>query len=199
MRLYSYVVAVDSGFAPNPFWKILTLACCKPKIRLTAQPGDLVVGLERAAHGNGVVYVAQVEEKLTFREYWHGERFLPKRPDMTASSIVKRCGDNIYEPIAPGNFRQLPSGHSHGLEENPANKTHDLNGRFVLASTIFSYFGVDGTPLPKRFSSLIVGRAHRCHFPDELVAEFDTWRKSLPRGVQNRPRRWPADDLSWRQ
>ena len=48
MRLYSYVVASDSGFAPNPFWRILTLACCKPKMRLTAKPGDLLVGLAGA-------------------------------------------------------------------------------------------------------------------------------------------------------
>lgn len=144
------------------------------------------MGLARASHGNGVVYVTQVEEKLTFREYWRDERFLPKRPDMNASSIVKRCGDNIYEPVEPGSFRQLPSGHSHGLDENPDNKTHDLSGRFVLTSSNFSYFGVDAIPLPDRFSSLIVGRAHRCRFLDKLVAEFDVWRKTLPSVVSQR-------------
>lgn len=199
MRLYSYVVASDSGFAPNPFWGILTLACCKPRIRLTAKPGDLLVGLAGAGRGNDVVYAARVKEKLTFREFWRDERFLPKRPDMNASAIVRRCGDNIYEPAATGSFRQLPSGHSYGLEENPANKDHDLGGRFVLTSMDFSYFGVDAIPLPDRFRSLIVGRAHRCHFSEELVAEVDTWRKSLPRGLQNRPRKWPNGDASWRQ
>ncbi len=199
MRVYSYVVAADSGFAPNPFWGILTLACCKPSIRLTATPGDLLVGLAGVRRDNRVVYVARVEEKLTFREYWGDRRFLPKRPDMSAAAIVKRCGDNIYEPRGPGSFRQLPSGHSYGLEEHLKNKEHDLGGRFVLTSADFSYFGVDAIPLPDRLRSLIVGRAHRCRFAKEIVAEVDAWRKSLPRGVQHRPRRWPKDDASWRQ
>src|SRR5712671_5339411 len=33
MRLYSYVVARDFGFAPNPFFGVCTLATCKPDIR----------------------------------------------------------------------------------------------------------------------------------------------------------------------
>jgi len=36
MKVYSYIVAYDSGFAPNPFHGICTLACCKPTIRRTA-------------------------------------------------------------------------------------------------------------------------------------------------------------------
>lgn len=167
-------------FAPNPFWRILTLACCKPRIRLTAEPGDLLVGLAGAGRDNAVVYVACVKEKLTFREYWSDPRFLAKRPDMNAAAIAKRCGDNIYGPGGPGTFRQLPSGHSNGIEEDLGNKAHDVGGRFVLTSADFSYVGVEAIPLPDRFSSLIVGRAHRCHFSDELVTEFDAWRKSLP-------------------
>lgn len=31
--LYSYVIRQDSGFAPNPYYGVLTLACCKPRIR----------------------------------------------------------------------------------------------------------------------------------------------------------------------
>ena len=37
MTLYSYTVAADTGFAPNPFHGFCTLACCKPGIRRTAQ------------------------------------------------------------------------------------------------------------------------------------------------------------------
>ena len=36
MTVYSYIVAYDSGFAPNPFHGTCTLACCKPTIRRTA-------------------------------------------------------------------------------------------------------------------------------------------------------------------
>ena len=44
MRLHSYVVARDYGFAPNPFFGVCTLATCKPKIRSAAKLGDWVMG-----------------------------------------------------------------------------------------------------------------------------------------------------------
>ena len=42
--LYTYVMPYDGGSAPNPYWGICTLVICKPKIRLSAQVGDWVVG-----------------------------------------------------------------------------------------------------------------------------------------------------------
>ncbi|MFH1865797.1 MAG: hypothetical protein ABIK85_07930, partial [Candidatus Eisenbacteria bacterium] len=39
MRLFSYIVARDYGFAPNPFCGVCTLATCKPKIRESASVG----------------------------------------------------------------------------------------------------------------------------------------------------------------
>ncbi|WP_225761747.1 hypothetical protein [Acinetobacter sp. Marseille-P8610] len=33
MKIFSYVVSRDFGFAPNPFFNFCTLATCKPKIR----------------------------------------------------------------------------------------------------------------------------------------------------------------------
>lgn len=44
MTLYSYVVAHDFGFAPNPFDGLCTLATCKPDIRKKAAVGDYIVG-----------------------------------------------------------------------------------------------------------------------------------------------------------
>ena len=44
MRLYSYVLDHDYGFAPNPFYDVCTLATCKPSIRERAAIGDYVVG-----------------------------------------------------------------------------------------------------------------------------------------------------------
>ena len=40
VKLYSYIVAVDSGFAPNPFHGFCTIATCKPRIRKTAEIGE---------------------------------------------------------------------------------------------------------------------------------------------------------------
>lgn len=43
-RLYSYVLRVDDGAAPNPYWGTCTLTICKPDIRRCAQVGDWIVG-----------------------------------------------------------------------------------------------------------------------------------------------------------
>ena len=71
MRLYSYVVARDYGFAPNPFYRVCTLATCKPIIRKAAAIGDWVVGTgskerDRQAF---LVYAMRVTEAMTFNEY----------------------------------------------------------------------------------------------------------------------------------
>ncbi len=50
MRIYAYILKVDSGFAPNPFHGWCTLACCKPAIRRKARPGDWIVGRLPSAH-----------------------------------------------------------------------------------------------------------------------------------------------------
>ena len=37
MQLISYKVKHDTGFAPNPYFGILTLATCKPAIRRSSK------------------------------------------------------------------------------------------------------------------------------------------------------------------
>ena len=63
-RVFSYVVAADGGFAPNPFHGYCTLACCEPKVRKAARPGDLIVGLSRRCER--LVYILRIGEKLPF-------------------------------------------------------------------------------------------------------------------------------------
>ncbi len=62
MRLHSYVVARDYGFAPNPFFGVCTLATCKPKIRSVAEVGDWVVGTgsKRRGRDKHIVYAMRV-------------------------------------------------------------------------------------------------------------------------------------------
>lgn len=43
MRVHTYVIAVDSGGAPNYDAPAVTLAVCKPRIRKKARIGDLVL------------------------------------------------------------------------------------------------------------------------------------------------------------
>ena len=199
MRLYSYILKDDYGFAPNPFFGNCTLACCKPKIRKGAQIGDWVVGLTPKPLGNRVAYAMRVDEKLTFTEYWNDPRFSCKKPDYTRDGAVYRQGDNIYEPASPGCFRQLHSRHSDGELECSEHKTRDLEGTFVLIANRFFYFGSGAIALPTQFSCLVVGRAHKCNFPESLVQEFISFVSNRQPGVNAPPRNWPSNDLTWKQ
>lgn len=197
-RVFSYVVVVDGGFAPNPFHGWCTLACCKPRIRETAQPGDLVVGLSPRCES--IVYMLAVEERLSFEQYWSDRRFREKRPCWHSPRIVEKCGDNIYEPDGHGGFTQLRSGHwDHASDrESTYHKRRDTSGKAVLVGRDFVYFGGDGPPVPTHLECLFVTRGHRCHFTPEQVAAVRRYFEGLPRGVQGRPARWPTDDTSWR-
>ncbi len=110
MKLYSYIIIHDSGFAPNPFWGFCTLACCKPSIRRTAGKGDWVVGISSHARGNRIVYAMEVTERpLSFEEYFADPRFRQRIPNLNRKDIVYRCGDNIYRPVGRGRFEQVPN------------------------------------------------------------------------------------------
>lgn len=199
MRLFSYIVVYDTGFSPNPFHGYCTLACCKPKIRLSAEPGDWVAGLTPKSRGNHLVYAMKVKEKLTFDEYWRQRRFSPKKPRRHSKRLIQRVGDNIYEPKAEGEYRQLPSAHSDGEKEDVGKKRSDVGGRFVLVAEDFHYFGSKPVALPVELETLIVGRAHKSRFPAELVASFERWIQSLESGVLAPPTVWSKSDKSWRQ
>ena len=69
----------------------------------------------------------------------------------------------------------------------------------VLVAHDFSYFGGDAIRLPKRFADLIVGRAHKCRFPDTFVKAVDRWRQKLPKGVLAAPQLWRDRDTSWKR
>jgi hypothetical protein len=197
MNLYSYVVTHDTGFAPNPFFGYCTLACCKPKIRSKAEKGDWIVGLTPKAAGNRIVYFMRVDEVVeSFAEYWGDRRFRAKRPSYK-KEIRKRCGDNIYQPVGTGSYRQLRSTHSNGEVEHKGNKTHDLSGKRVLVSETFAYFGSKALPLPPQFRCLVVTRGHRSRFSEELKAEFIRFAGTMGFGLHSAPTRWPSGDRSW--
>lgn len=199
VRLFSYVVASDSGFAPNPFWGSCTLATCKPAIRRTARVGDWVAGLSPKASGNRLVYAMRVAEVMPIDSYFADPRFQVKKPDPSGGRVRAR-GDNIYAPgPVPGQLRQLPSLHSRiDGGEDLAHARRDLGGLNVLVSDEFWYFGGSGPPLPDHLSVLIGGRGHKNRFPPDVVEEFLAFLQAFPAGVTGKPTRWPADDQSWR-
>jgi hypothetical protein len=66
MKLYSYVIAADTGFAPNPFNNFCCLECCKPMIRKNANIDDWIVGTgsKRSVGNDKLVYAMKITEKI---------------------------------------------------------------------------------------------------------------------------------------
>ena len=162
--------------------------------------GDWVVGLSPKAKGNRVVYAMRIDEILLFDHYYRDERFAVKIPDFDTGEIVCKCGDNIYEPLSNGDFRQLRSMHSKdkGPEEDLKTKKRDLGGENVLISRNFHYFGSQGPELPDNLSELKVGRAHKNKFSQEVISRFLRFIATDPKGISGPPNKWLSKDQSWR-
>lgn len=194
MKLYSYIITRDFGFAPNPFPPYCTLATCKPVIRRTAQVGDWVVGIGSGAKNsqfkNKLVYAMQVHEKLTFDEYWMDPRFKRKRPVMNGSKR-QMYGDNIYHRPTPDSpFFQENSHHSlPNGEKNSLNCDRDLPGKYVLIAKNFWYFGEKAIPIPQDFLPLAnVVRGYKIFNDEQFIEGFSNWLITLPQsGYIGRP------------
>ncbi len=138
-RLLTYKVAHDGGSAPNPYFKVCTLATCKPRIRKHARSGDIVVGFGCRDDEHRLVYVMQVEEVMSWREYieWCRRHMPGKIPDRR--SPERFAGDCIYIIDKGGISPQpLPSASGHGRE---AFLKDVEQGKNVLVSRIYWYFG----------------------------------------------------------
>lgn len=197
MKLYSYIVARDYGFAPNPFHGYCTLATCKPKIRSGAAVGDWIVGTgakTRYDLQGHLVYAMKVAEPLDFDSYWNDPRFACKRPVLNGS-LKLIYGDNIYHRKRRG-WAQADSHHS--LENgrpNPKNVEHDTHVDRVLVATKFVYWGSAAPRIPKRFREFgkdkedicCPARNHRVMSPG-LAASFEHWLDAKDNwGVQGLP------------
>src|SRR3972149_1032927 len=182
MRLFSYIVARDYGFAPNPFHGYCTLATCKPKIRVAAAVGDWVVGTgakTKYGFSGTLIYSIQVGEVLDFDSYWNDPRFAFKRP-ISNGSLKQIYGDNIYHRRR-GRWMQADSHHSlEGGAPNPDNIAWDTGVNRVLVSTRYVYFGSEAPAIPKRFRPYQAtakdiccsARGHRIHSA-ELARAFE--------------------------
>ena len=186
MRLYSYVVARDYGFAPNPFYGICSLATCKPVLRRKASIGDWVVGTGSASNGlaGHLVYAMRISEIMSFEDYFVDPRFKEKKPNL-AGSLKQAFGDNIYSRNLAGKWQQLDSHHS--LQDgsvNPRNTGNDTNPNRLLLSSHFAYFGVTAPEIP--FNVRMLGaedlcalRHYKVNFSSEHVDRFVHWFEGL--------------------
>lgn len=205
MELFSYVVARDYGFAPNPFGGCCTLATCKPDIRQRANVGDWVVGIACAGDSREprLIYVMRVDEVLTYDAYWRDSRFEGKKPSRQGS-VKQLFGDNIYRRDGKGQWIQADSHHS--LPDgapNQRNIVNDTKSEGVLVSSHFAYWGSRAIEIPKAFldlngETILIKRGYRCHFSTEFVREFVQWFEGLEvNGFLGAPYRWERRNARW--
>lgn len=199
VRIFTHILASDSGFAPNPFHGRCTLACCKPVIRRTAELGDWVVGITPKRFGHRLAYAMRVEEILTLGQYFEDLRFADKKPALAAAKHVVSCGDNCYERLPDGQFHAHPSFHYKGPGVVKVRTNKDLRGENVLIASAFAYFGTTARKLPANLAFMIPGRGHRVKFTADQLAGIKDFVGPLNRGVCDRPHQWPKGDDSWRQ
>jgi hypothetical protein len=169
-RLYSYIVAHDGGFVPCATPKLLTLACCKPKIRRVAREGDWVMGTTPKKRGAGkLVFLARVTKKLTFEEYY--------------DRVPRARRDNIYRLRSPGRYTQVKT-EDHG----PHNKKRDLSADAVLLSEEFVYYGGSAISIPESYADPIaITQGHRTIKNSDDISHFVEWAREKPWGVQGKP------------
>jgi hypothetical protein len=198
LRLFSYIVDRDYGFAPNPFFGRCTLATCKPKIRKGANIGDWIIGTggSKRKRSGFITFAMCVSEAMTYNEYWEDPRFQQKKPNLRGS-IKQAFGDNIYYEDGRGHWHQLDSHHSYvGGSPNPHNVKNDTQTDRILVSTDYVYWGGSGPEIPSRLRNwdgidICAGRGHKNRFPDKLVNEFIAWFKSLDaHGYRGEPLEW---------
>lgn len=197
MKLLSYIVARDFGFAPNPFYGYCTLATCKPQLRLKASVGDWVIGTGAKTKYNlagYLIYAMKVDEVMEFDSYWNDPRFICKRPVMNGS-LKQLYGDNIYHRL-DGQWVQADSHHSleTGLP-NPKNIDNDTSVNRLLISQKFVYYGMAAPLIPEDFrlyqstgeDICCPRQGHRVISP-EFATAFESWLNNRGEwGVQGMP------------
>lgn len=181
-RIYSYILRIDDGAAPNPFWELCTLTLCKPVIRRYAQVSDWVIGTgsKNTKLKDGkiydfsgcIVYAMKITDKKTMSEYdeFCKNNLTSKIPKWDSKDWRLRLGDCIYhystnsEPIVRKGVH------------NEDHKKRDLSGEYSLISNYFYYFGVDAKPLPSELKELIKkNQGHKKIEKFELIQEFEKW------------------------
>lgn len=191
MKIYSYIVVRDFGFAPNPFYGSCTLSACKPKIRKAAKVGDYVIGLMPKKDGNKICYIMEVTSKLSFDEYWNDNNYKNKKPRFNAA-YKTAFGDNIYHQDEGGKWIQENSHHTRedGTPIIKNIETDTGSTDQVLISKNFSYWGGSAIELPPHLNALKVGRNHKCDFDQAFIDQFILWNRGLQKGFIALPEKW---------
>ena len=196
MKVFTYKMDHDIGFAPNPFFERCTLACCKPSIRNEASVGDYVVGM--AGRGMGpvegrAVFWMLVSEILTFNDYWNDPRFARKKPNVNGPKKLK-VGDNTYRRCS----RSQEWVQEHSMHYMPGMRVtgrphiqRDTRIDKVLVSEDFTYWGANGPVITGAAIRMFRNRDRVAKHPqDEINALWTCLGGTAPRGRVAKPAEW---------
>ena len=161
-KIRAYKMTHATGFAPNPFGKVLTLACCKPQIRNKTEVGDVIIGIgtdtmernfrnyckeehknaSNISLNNRIIYVMKVAEVIPWTEYykWCHEgdpaRLCKCHESGTPADMY---GDCIYRwkgkttsELSFAEYVQSFEFVSNPSHEKEKNAVHDLGGKSVI-------------------------------------------------------------------
>ena len=174
--LYTYCISSDSGFAPNPYHGICTLATCKPVVRRTASVGDWIAAFGSTNSPIGdislkIVMIMRVTDKMTMKDYdVHCSSELPQKiPTIDSPNYINRVGDCIYDYSRGSEPKQRKSLHS---EKHMA---ADLSGECVLLSDHFWYFGDRPIDVPKHMLPIEHRRGHKSKSNAPYLKDFEAW------------------------
>ncbi len=184
MKLCSYVVSIDHGLAPNPFWGFCTLAVCTPNHQgCRLQPGDWILGNSSTDTGRGLIYAMRVSEVLDFDAYYRDERFGEKRP--SNRGWRERRGDNMYFRNEGNQWVQACAF----FHTSPEQITQDTRYPRVFVSDHYFYFGKNAPTIPEKFAALLHTRQGCKYHEVPLVGAFIDWlERAYQPGLHGQPR-----------
>jgi hypothetical protein len=179
--LWTYVIRVDRGGAPNFEPPATTLTVCKPRIRKRAKVGELVLAFNgkslNPTEPHSVCWAGIISDIISLADYWNDPRFDGKKPGRQRGP--RELPDNIYRPTSKGTLEQVKND-----THTAADVRRDLSGLNALVMQPSWYFGPTVAVLPERFGlRMIGGRRGERHSQIEDAAWQDLKKwfdKNLP-------------------
>ncbi len=190
MKICSYTMTVDTGFAPNPFHGYCTVAACTPNhMNSRLVKGDLLAGFFTDRGCPYLAYFMEVEEVLDYDAYYRDPRFQNKKP-RRGGSWRECCGDNMYHRHRSGKWIRS-DGPYHQDDET---FKQDTRYAVVYIGQIFGYFGRQAyepdNELPRDLQSVLKkGQGIKyTRSGDRVFDKYCAWLKMKAVGVMGEPR-----------
>ena len=192
MKICTYTVKRDRGFAPNPFYGYCTLAHCTPNhMNARLRKDDYIVGFIKHKGEPCLLYWMIIDEVLDYDAYYRNPKYKRKKPNINGTWI-SRCGDNIYYRGKSGQWKQATTVY----HKDKISFKKDTRYAVVYIGKKFSYHGKNAhisnksLRIPIKVRSLYRdGRGIR--YIKKTSPNFDIfldWLKGMPLGRQGDPR-----------